>query len=75
MSKSRITGYQIQIATNKTFTKNKKTKTVKGYKTTKVKFKKLKRDRKYYVRIRTYIKMKTGTYYSPWSKIRFGFSD
>ena len=75
MSKSRITGYQIQIATNNTFTKNKKTKTVKGYKKTKVKFKKLKRDRKYYVRIRTYKKTKTGTYYSPWSKTRFGFSD
>ena len=75
MSKSRITGYQIQIATNKTFTKNKKTKTVKGYKKTKVKFKKLKRDKKYYVRIRTYKKTKTGTYYSPWSKTRFGFSD
>ena len=32
MSKSRITGYQIQLATNKKFTKGKKTVTVKGYK-------------------------------------------
>ena len=33
MSKSRITGYQIQLATNKKFTRNKKTVNVKGYKT------------------------------------------
>ena len=75
MPKSRITGYQIQIATNTKFTKNKKTKTVKGYKKTKVKFKKLKRNKKYYARIRTYMKTKTGTYYSPWSAIKFGYSN
>ena len=74
MSKSRITGYQIQIATNTKFTKNKKTKTVKGYKKTNVKFKKLKRNKKYYARIRTYKKTKTGTYYSPWSSTVYGYS-
>ena len=74
MSKSRITGYQIQIATNAKFTKNKKTKKVKGYKKTKVKFKKLKRNKRYYARIRTYKKTKTGTYYSPWSVIVYGYS-
>ena len=40
MSASVITGYQIQVATNKTFTKNKKTVIVKGYKKTSVKIKK-----------------------------------
>lgn len=75
MSKSRITGYQIQIATNTKFTKNKKAKTVKGYKKTKVKFKKLKRNKKYYARIRTYKKTKRGTYYSPWSVTVYGFSN
>jgi len=75
MSKSRITGYQIQIATNTKFTKNKKAKTVKGYKKTKVKFKKLKRNKKYYARIRTYKKTKAGTYYSPWSVTVYGFSN
>ena len=75
MSKSRITGYQIQIATNTKFTKNKKAKTVKGYNKTKVKFKKLKRNKKYYARIRTYKKTKTGTYYSPWSVTVYGFSN
>ena len=32
MSASRITGYQIQLATNKKFTRDKKTVTVKGKK-------------------------------------------
>ena len=58
MSKSRITGYQVEYATNSTFTKNKKTsKTIK----------KLKANKKYYVRVRTY-KKEHNTYYSGWSK-------
>ncbi len=67
MSKSRITGYQIQVATDKKFTKNKKTVTVKGYKTTSKKVTKLKGGKKYYVRIRTYSTLKGKKYYSPWS--------
>lgn len=75
MSKARITGYQIQLATNTKFTKNKKTVTVKGYKKTKKKIKKLKRKTRYYARIRTYMKTKTGTYYSPWSSTVYGYSE
>lgn len=75
MSKARITGYQIQLATNTKFTKNKKTVTVKGYKKTKKKIKKLKRKTRYYARIRTYMKTKTGTYYSPWSSTVYGYSN
>ena len=70
MSKSRITGYQIQVATNKKFTKNKKTVTVKGYKKTSKKIKKLKGKKKYYVHVRTFKTIKGVKYYSPWSKTK-----
>jgi len=70
MSKSRITGYQIQLATNKMFTKNKKTETVKGYKKASKKVKKLKGKKKYYVKIRTYKTVGGKRYYSPWSKVK-----
>ena len=75
MSKSRITGYQIQYSTNKKFTK-KTTKmvTVKGYKNTSQKIKKLKKKTKYYVRVRTYKNLKYGNgtemFLSSWSKIK-----
>ena len=75
MSKKRVTGYQIQLATDMKFTKNKKTVKVKGYKKKKKTVKKLKKNKRYYVRIRTYMKTKSGTYYSPWSKTVYGFSD
>ena len=70
MSKSRITGYQIQLATNKKFTKGKKTVTVNGYRKTSKKVTKLKGGRKYYVKIRTYKKVSGTKYYSPWSKVK-----
>ena len=68
MSVQRISGYQIQVATNSKFTKNKKTTTVKGYNYSSKKIKKLKKKKKYYVRIRTYMKTGGNTYYSKWSK-------
>ncbi len=68
MSKSRIAGYQIQVATDKKFTKNKKTVTAKGYKTTSKKITKLKGGKKYFIRIRTYMTVGGKKYYSPWSK-------
>lgn len=49
---SKAKGYQIQIASNKKFTKGKKTKTLS--KTT-YSFKKLKKSKYYYVRIRAYV--------------------
>ena len=70
MSKSRITGYQIQLATNRKFTKNKKTVTVKGYKKGSKKITKLRGKKKYYVKIRTYRTVGGVKYYSPWSKVR-----
>lgn len=70
MSKSRITGYQIQVATNRKFTKNKKTLTVKGYGKTSKRITKLKAKKKYYVRIRTYKIIGKEKYYSPWSTVK-----
>lgn len=70
MSKTRITGYQIQLATNSKFTKGKKLVTVKGYAATSKKIKKLKKKKKYFVRIRTYKKVGKITYYSGWSKAK-----
>ena len=51
-----------------TFNKNVKTVTVKGYKKTTGKVKKLKGGKKYYVKIRTYKTIKGEKYYSTWSK-------
>ena len=71
VTKKHISGYQIQLATDRKFTKNKKTVTVKGYKNTSKKIRKLKGGRKYYVHIRTYKVLNGKKYYSSWSKIRF----
>ena len=54
MPKVRITGYIIQVSTDKNFKKNKKTVKVKGYKKTSKTIKKLKSKKTYYVRIKTY---------------------
>lgn len=71
---STIKGYQIQLATNKKFKKNKKTVTISKQKTTKTTVKKLKAKKKYYVRIRTYKNVKyqgkTIKVYSSWSKVK-----
>ena len=70
MSASRITGYQIQLATNKKFTKGKKTVTVKSYKKVSKKVPKLKAKKKYFVRVRTFKTVSGVKYYSPWSKVK-----
>ena len=68
--KSGITGYEIQLATNKKFTKNKKTVTVNKAKTVSKTVKKLKKGKKYYVRIRTYRNFNGTKLYSKWSTIK-----
>lgn len=65
-----VTGYQIQIATNKKFTKNVKTVTVKGKKKTAKTVKKLKANKKYYVRVRTYRAFNGTNLFSKWSKVK-----
>ncbi len=58
---SGVTGYQVQIATDSKFSKNKKTYTLKETSKT---IKNLKSNQKYYVHVRTY----KGSDYSKWSK-------
>ncbi len=70
MSKSRITGYEILLATDSKFTKNKKTVIVKGYNNISKTVKGLKAKKKYYVKIRTYKSVKGTKVYSGWSKVK-----
>ena len=67
--KTETTGYELQYATNKTFTSGKKTVNIKKNKTTSSTVKKLKAKKKYYVRIRTYKTVNGKKYYSGWSKV------
>jgi len=70
MSSSRITGYQVQCALNKNFSKGKKSVKIKGYTKTSKKITGLKSGKKYYVRVRTYMTVKGKTYYSDWSSAK-----
>jgi hypothetical protein len=63
------TGYQVQYATNSSFTKNKKTITVTGSSLTKT-LSGLTKGKKYYVRVRAYIERPTKTFYSDWSSTK-----
>ena len=65
-----VTGYEIMVATNKKFTKNKKTVTVKSFKTTSKKISKLKSKKMYYVKVRTYKTVGKTKYYSDWSAVK-----
>ena len=69
--KNQTNGYQIQIATNSSFSKNKQSYTSKKNTVTYKTFKNLKKNKKYYVRIRTYKNVKGQKYYSSWSKATF----
>ncbi|MBR3149501.1 MAG: fibronectin type III domain-containing protein [Eubacterium sp.] len=68
--KSKVAGYQIQLATNKKFSKNKKSVTVKKAKATSKTVKKLKANKKYFVRIRTYKVVNGKKAYSKWSTVK-----
>ncbi len=67
---SGVKGYEVQVAADKKFKKNKKTVTIKKQKTTKTTVKKLKAKKKYYVRVRTYKTVNGKKVYSSWSKIK-----
>ena len=65
------TGYQVQVSTDKKFTKKATVvKTVRKNSTTKLTVKRLKPKKKYYVRIRTYKSVKGKEYCSGWSKAK-----
>lgn len=65
-----ITGYEIQYSTSKDFTSNAKVKRVAKKKTVKLNIGKLKKGKKYYVRIRTYMNVGGAKYYSAWSRAK-----
>ena len=63
-----VTGYQLQCAANKKFKrKTTKTRTINGRKKTRATIKKLKKKKRYYVRVRTVGKENGKKYYSAWS--------
>lgn len=62
-----VSGYQVQVATDKKFKKNKKVVTTKNNKKLTVTVKKLKAKKKYYARVRTYKKADGVRVYSKWS--------
>jgi len=61
-----VDGYQIRYSSKKSMSGAKKV-TVKGYNKASKTIKKLKAYKYYYVQVRTYAKMGSRTYYSPWS--------
>lgn len=63
------TGYQVQYSTSSKF-KSAKTVTVKGYKSTSKTITKLTKNKKYYVRVRTYKTVGKVNYYSGWSNVK-----
>ncbi|MBQ1401134.1 MAG: fibronectin type III domain-containing protein, partial [Firmicutes bacterium] len=70
MKTTRISGYQIILATNGNFTKGKKTVNVAGYSKISKKVTGLKGGKRYYVKVRTYKKIGNTKYYSKWSGVK-----
>ncbi len=70
MSAAYVTGYELQLSTDKAFKKNVKKVIVKKYSKVSNKVKGLKAKKTYYVRIRTYMKVAGSTYYSAWSAVK-----
>jgi hypothetical protein len=66
---TQTTGYEIQYATDKKFTKNKTTVTVSSAKTTSKTITGLSAKKTYYVRIRTYKTISGTKYCSAWSEV------
>ena len=67
---TQTSGYQIKIATDSKFKKDVKTITVSGNKNTRKTIKNIKRNKKYYVKVRTYKTVSGKKYYSSWSKTK-----
>lgn len=68
---TQTTGYQIQYATNSSFTSNVVTVSKSKNTTTSATIKNLKAKKKYYVRIRTYKIVNSTKYYSKWSGYKY----
>lgn len=69
-SKGAVTGYEVQVALNKKFTKSAKTYTIKKAKTTSKTIKKLKKKKKYYVRVRAFKTIDNQKKYGAWSAVK-----
>lgn len=67
---SLATGYQVVVGTNAKVTKNKKVINVTRNKTTSKTFKKLKRGKRYYVKVRSYKKVDGKKLYGAYSKVK-----
>ena len=66
-----VSGYEVQYALNKKFTKSKKSKTLTSASKVSFTVKKLKRGKTYYVRVRAYNKGTGGSKaYGKWSKVK-----
>ena len=65
-----VDGYEVQVATDKKFKKNKKTVTVAKQNASKKTVKKLKAKKKYFVRVRAYKTVNGKKSYGKWSKIK-----
>ena len=63
-------GYELQCSTSKSFKKNVKTVKIRRAATTSKKIKKLKKGKRYYVRIRTFVKSDGKICRSAWSKTK-----
>ena len=69
VAKGHATGYEIQYATNSSFSGAKKT-VITSNKTDKVTISKLSGNKKYYVRVRTYTTVNGIKYYGAWSAVK-----
>ena len=65
-----VDGYEVQVATDKKFKKNKKSVKVNNKKAKKKTVKNLKKDKKYYVRVRSYKIVNGKKVYGKWSKVK-----
>ena len=68
--KQETTGYQIKYSTNKKFTTKIKTINITKNKVISKSINKLKGNKKYYVKVRTYKKINGKKIYSTWSKVK-----
>ncbi|MDR0886463.1 MAG: hypothetical protein LBN22_08955 [Clostridiales Family XIII bacterium] len=69
---TKVSGYEVVVATDKKFTKNKKSAKISSYKTVTKKFTKLKAKKTYYARVRSYKTIGGKKYYSLWSTVKNG---
>ena len=65
-----VDGYEVQVATDKKFKKNKKSVKVNKKKTKKKTVKNLKKNKKYYVRVRAFKVVDGKKTYGKWSKVK-----